>query len=135
MAKPSAFASHVEELLTSVRGVTVKRMFGGFGVFYDSRMFALIDNDVLYFKTDETNRAEFTARQLPNWQYKASPSNYFRAPEECLDEPDEMALWAKKSIAVTQCMVPKAKTASKIKPGVKKAVAKKAVAKKKRAKR
>ena len=45
--------------------VTIRPMFGGAGVYHDGLMFALVDDEVLYFKVDETSRPAFEAENLP----------------------------------------------------------------------
>ena len=47
-----AFKEFLEELFAPIGGVTVRRMFGGLGIFKDGVMFALVVDDVLYLKAD-----------------------------------------------------------------------------------
>jgi DNA transformation protein and related proteins len=54
-------ADHLEELFAPVGGVSIKRMFGGLGIFKGGLMFALVADDVLYFKADETTTPAFKA--------------------------------------------------------------------------
>ena len=86
--------------------VTVRRMFGGAGVFRDGVMFALIDDEVLYLQGRSNDqgcisrpRASTPSLTRP----RSSPRtvmSYWRAPERCLDDPDEMADWCRKAFAV-----------------------------------
>lgn len=98
MAVDSSLVEYLRELLDSVDGVTFKRMFGGYGIFRHGLMFALIEDDTLYFKADEQNKNEFTARDLGPFTYmkagKRMPMSYYRAPEETLDNSDDMVEWA-----------------------------------------
>ena len=64
MAVDSSLVEYLRELLDSVDGVTFKRMFGGYGIFRHGLMFALIEDDTLYFKADEQNKSAFMARDL-----------------------------------------------------------------------
>lgn len=108
MAHRNEFIEYLMELLQGVGDVKARAMFGGFGLyFYDSVshesfMFALVANEVLYFKTDETNRPEFEERGLGAFSYerngKAFSMSYNEAPGEVLDDPDEMVFWAGKAI-------------------------------------
>ena len=59
MANSEAFVRKVVEQLSAHDEVAAKPMFGGHGLFLSGKMFALIAKDVLYFKADEENRAEF----------------------------------------------------------------------------
>lgn len=79
-----------------------KRMFGGYGIYFGEQMFALVADEVLYFKVADNNRAAFNARDLPAFQYERSGKqyamSYHEAPAEVLDEPDAMRSWADAAI-------------------------------------
>jgi len=99
MAKRSDFVDHVVETLARFGPVEVKRMFGGWGFYHRDVFFALIADDTLYLKTDDENRAEFDARGLPPFSFAKKgeliETHYRQAPEEALENPDEMATWAR----------------------------------------
>ena len=59
MAVSDDFREFVLEQLAPAGRVTSRAMFGGVGLYLDGLFFALIDDDTLYFKTDESNRARF----------------------------------------------------------------------------
>ena len=91
--------------MTSFGPITVRRMFGGAGVFRDGLMFALIADEVVYLKADETTEGDFKVEGLSPFTYqtKRNPRtvmSYWRAPERCLDDPDEMTDWCRKAFAV-----------------------------------
>ncbi len=74
-------------------------MFGGAGLFRDGLMFALIADDVLFFKVDAESAADFEAENLAAFTYITKKGDkgvmsYRRAPERCLDDPDQMVEWA-----------------------------------------
>jgi len=99
------FLEFVTEQMAGFGPITVRRMFGGTGVFRDGLMFALIADEVLYLKADETTEADFRAEGLSPFTYKTSRNprtvmSYWRAPERCLDDPDEMTDWCRKAYAV-----------------------------------
>jgi DNA transformation protein len=105
MANDSGFIEHLRELLEPLDGVTIKRMFGGHGVFRHGLMFALVINDTFYFKVDDQNRPAFEARELQPWTYtnkagKLITMPYYQAPEETLDDSDDMCEWAESAYAV-----------------------------------
>lgn len=93
------FINYLLELLAPLDGVSAKRMFGGYGLFRDGLMFALVADDTLYFKADEQTRARFTERELEPFTYdkagKLMQMSYYRAPEETMDSSDEMGEWAR----------------------------------------
>ncbi|MFZ2507574.1 MAG: TfoX/Sxy family protein, partial [Steroidobacteraceae bacterium] len=59
MAVSDEFRDYVLEQLASAGKVSPRRMFGGVGLYLDGLFFALIDDDTLYFKTDDANRLRF----------------------------------------------------------------------------
>lgn len=86
------FADYLVELLEPLGRVKAKRMFGGFGLYLDGLMFALIADDTLYLKADAENRATFAARQMPPFVYqrkgKLVTLSYHAAPAEALEDPE-----------------------------------------------
>lgn len=74
-------------------------MFGGWGLYHQGTFFALIAEDTLYFKSDEANRGEFDARCLAPFTFvkkgETIETHYRAAPEEALEDPAEMARWAR----------------------------------------
>ena len=95
----SEFVDHLAEQLAAFGPVTIRRMFGGHGVFRDGLMFGLVVDDGLYFKADEHNRASFEARGLPRFEYtrkgKQISLSYHLAPEDALEDPHALAEWAR----------------------------------------
>ena len=101
----SGFNDFVTELLEGLCPVRIRRMFGGAGVYAGDVMFGLIDDEVLYLKTDEALKAELQAQGSAPWIYSRAPgkweeTSYFRLPESALDDPDEAVAWARKALAV-----------------------------------
>lgn len=115
MPKRSEFVDYLLELLAPLGGVSAKTMFGGYGIYQDGLMFGLVANDVLYLKTDAGNRASFEVRRLPPFTYErtgkpAIVMSYHRAPEDALEESEELCRWAREASAAAR------RNASKKKP-------------------
>ncbi len=53
------FANFVRDQLSHWGDVSVRRMFGGAGLYRNGRMFGMIADDVAYLKVDDSNRADF----------------------------------------------------------------------------
>lgn len=105
MSVSAHFREFLIEQMAGFGPVAIRPMFGGAGVMRDGRMFALIDDDVLYFKADDATRPAFVAENLPQFTYlaragKEMEMNYYRAPERCLDDADEMANWCRMAYGV-----------------------------------
>jgi DNA transformation protein len=94
MAKRSDFVVFVAEQMAFVDGLRIRAMFGGYGIYQDDCMFALIADDRLYFKVDATTRAEFEARGLGPFTYiargKTMMMQYFEAPPGVFEEQEAM---------------------------------------------
>lgn len=82
--------------------VNARRMFGGVGVYANGLFFALIDDDVLYLKTDEALKPEFEAAGCHAFAPFGAdkPMSYWTAPAEALDDQEVLLDWARKSLAL-----------------------------------
>ena len=79
-------------------------MFGGVGLYLDGLFFALIDDDTLYFKTDDSNRARYEkAGSRPFCPFPDKPDKpmaYWQVPAEALEDAEELAIWAREAMNV-----------------------------------
>lgn len=95
---PGGFQDFVEELFGSIDAVSFRKMFGGVGIFRDGVMFALIADDTLYMKADESTRDRFEAEGCGPFVYEGKGRSvsmgYWRLPERLYDDPDEFRDWA-----------------------------------------
>lgn len=56
------------ERLSQIGGITIKKMFGGHGIFHEGKMFGIIDSKgQSYLKADDSNRADFEAFGTSYW--------------------------------------------------------------------
>lgn len=99
----------IELLKDSLRGlgpVSVRRMFGGAGVYADGVMFGLVADDTLYLKADDATKRAFEAEGQVPFVYegrgKVIAMSYWRIPERLLDDPDEMVDWARTALGVAR---------------------------------
>ncbi len=100
MSRRSEFVEFVTEQMSFIGGLRVRAMFGGYGVYQDDCIFAIIVDDRLYFKADPITRAEFEAKGLSPFTYvargKSVTMQYFEAPPEVFEELETMRSWAQK---------------------------------------
>ncbi len=91
------FVDYVVELMAGWAAVSSRRMFGGYGLYRDGLMFALIVEDELYFKTDAANVALFERAGSRPFVYQSQTRtvqmSYWSAPAASLDSPAEMVEW------------------------------------------
>ncbi|MBD8526172.1 TfoX/Sxy family protein [Pseudomarimonas arenosa] len=87
------------ELLSGLGSVRGRRMFGGWGLYLDQRMFALIADGELFLKVDDGCESAFRDAGCSPFVYRAKDKEltmrYFRPPSEALDSPEEMLPWAR----------------------------------------
>ncbi|MCT7375077.1 TfoX/Sxy family protein [Chelativorans salis] len=93
----------IRDLFAGLGPVTIKRMFGGKGIYHQGVVFALeVDGEIL-LKADALSASEFVAAGSRQWVYTGHPGRkptampYWSIPESAIDDPDEMALWSRRA--------------------------------------
>ena len=103
MPQSKEYLQYVLEQLDSLRGVVSRRMFGGAGLYQDDVFFGLLFRDTLYFKVNDTNRADYESRGMGRFQpYPDKPYlsfTYYEVPVDILEDREELTSWARRSIA------------------------------------
>ena len=89
----------IQDLFRSVGPVSIRRMFGGKGIYAGATIIALeVDGEVL-LKADAQSAPVFAAAGSRQWRYegKGKPvaMPYWSIPAEAFDDPDEMARWTR----------------------------------------
>jgi DNA transformation protein and related proteins len=137
--EPAMDRDFLIDLFADFGPVTIRRMFSGFGISADGTNFALALRGGLYLRADEETIPRFEAEGSKPFQYQTraktvTVNSYWQLPERLYDDPEDLTVWAKASLAAAQRAAlrkrPKAKKAA-----AGKGVAKKTVAKKKTVRR
>ena len=101
----------IRELFAPFGPVTVKRMFGGAGIWSAGLMFALVFDGAIFLKVDETSIPDFAREGSKPFVYTRAKSkgrvgraslSYWRLPERLYDDPDELAVWAARALAIAE---------------------------------
>jgi DNA transformation protein len=101
----------IRELFAPFGPVTVKCMFGGAGIWADGLMFALVFDGAIFLKVDETGIPDFEHEGSKPFVYTRAKSkgrvgraslSYWRLPERLYDDPDELAVWARRALAIAE---------------------------------
>ncbi len=91
------FVDYVVGLRAGWAAVSVRKMFGGYGLYRDGLMFALIVSDELFFKTDADTVAQFEQEGCHPFVYTSQTRtvqmSYWSAPATSLDAPAVMGEW------------------------------------------
>ncbi|OGZ06072.1 MAG: hypothetical protein A2845_01500 [Candidatus Lloydbacteria bacterium RIFCSPHIGHO2_01_FULL_49_22] len=92
----------VHDLMGHIPGITSCAMFGGYGVYLDGVIFALVLNGVLYFKVDGVNQSQYEKYGSTPFVYKAKGKkvtlSYFTLPEEIMENPDLLSIWIEDAV-------------------------------------
>ncbi|MEQ1780655.1 MAG: TfoX/Sxy family protein [Hyphomonadaceae bacterium] len=105
MSLSPGFSDYVLELLAGFGRLEAKRMFGGAGLYRDGVMFAILDDDVVYFRVDDALETDLKAQGSVPWSYPMKRDGavremgYWRMPETAADDPDEAVAIAKRAFA------------------------------------
>jgi DNA transformation protein len=97
------FLEFVLDQLSDLGEVTARKMFGGAGIYCSGKMFGLIANDVAYLKADEQSRPDYEDRgcgPFKPWEHKKMTMPYYEIPPEVLEDAEELAVWAGKSLSI-----------------------------------
>jgi DNA transformation protein len=101
----------IRELFAPFGAVTIKRMFGGAGIYSEGLMFGLVFDDAIFLKVDETSIPDFERERSRPFVYTRAKSpgrvgrhslSYWRLPERLYDDPDELAVWAARALAIAE---------------------------------
>ena len=87
------------ELLEPLGRITIRRMFGGAGLYVDGLVVALEIDGALYLKTDERTRQTFAdAGGMPfvyHGKGKPVTTSDRAPPDDAMDSPEAMRPWAR----------------------------------------
>ena len=77
-------------------------MFGAVGLYAGGRFFGIIDNDRLYFKTDEAIRVKYVEAGMEPFRptEKQTLKKYYEVPPEVVEDSELLVQWAAESAAV-----------------------------------
>jgi DNA transformation protein len=114
---PSEYCEYILDLLAPLRGVSSRRMFGGYGLFRAGLMFGIIIDDVLYFKTGNGNRRDYEELGAEPFRYarqgKSVALSYWNVPATVIEDENHLIDWAEKACAVARLTSGSKKSAKK----------------------
>ena len=102
MACSKGYRDFVVEQLERIAPVTAKSMFGGVGLYAQSLFFALIAEDRLYFKVDDTTRPDFERLGMEPFRPfgEEHAMGYYEVPADVLEDVAQLEPWMRKAIDV-----------------------------------
>jgi DNA transformation protein len=96
----------VKDQLSYLERISIRRMFGGAGIYCDGQFFAIVAEDVLYFKVDDSNCRDYEAEGMKPFTFtvdnKTSVMGFYEVPIDVLENKEKVKLWAMKAVGVAQ---------------------------------
>ena len=93
----------LEQLARTTPGLRARNMFGGVGLYAGDLFFALMDDDVLYFKVDDNTRARFEELGMGPFRPRGDGGEvmqYYEVPADVLEDAEALAPWAVTAVEV-----------------------------------
>jgi DNA transformation protein len=93
----------LEQLGHCAPGIRGRSMFGGVGIYAGELFFALMADDTLYLKVDDTTRPSFAALGLEPFRPYGDDGEvmgYYEVPADVLEDTDALRPWVEAAIAV-----------------------------------
>ena len=95
---------YLRDLFAEIGPISVKRMFGGQGIYCADGIFAIVAFDKLYVKGDDQSSPAYQAEDMARWVYenpntgRKSSMPYWQVPDEALESGEAMAPWARLAV-------------------------------------
>ena len=99
------FVEHVLRQLSTLGMATAKPMFGGHGLYLDEIFFAVVDDDVLFFKVDGETRVRYIAAGMgPFHPLKNKPpmEGYYEVPLDVLEDRKRLREWGSEALSIAR---------------------------------
>ena len=93
----------IRELFSAFGPVSVRRMFGGAGLFAEGVMLALRIGDDIFLKADAETIPALQAEGSEPFSYQSKAgrrvlNSFWRMPDRLRDDPDELAIFARAAL-------------------------------------
>jgi DNA transformation protein len=74
MRTGQTFKDRVLDQLGALGGITGRPMFGGYGIYWNETIFAILFGDRLYFKVDDQSKGDYVSRGMPPFGRDSPPA-------------------------------------------------------------
>ena len=94
----------IEEMFAGLGEVSIRRMFGGKGIYHHGLIIAVELRGEMMLKGDAVSAPELEAAGARRWAYEGKAGKpvlmpYWSIPDDAYDDPDEMAKWVRLAYA------------------------------------
>lgn len=88
----------IEDVFAGLGEVSIRRMFGGKGIYHNGLIIGVELRGELMLKGDEVSAPQLEAAGATRWAYEGRSGKlvqmpYWSIPEAAWDDPEEMARW------------------------------------------
>jgi DNA transformation protein len=95
--KTTPFLEHIIESFGGETNIKARAMFGGYGLYSDNIIFAIIANNELYFKGDEFNKSFYEKQGSETFKYEGKDKiismSYYKAVPEIYEDEELLKKW------------------------------------------
>lgn len=100
MTLSQTFLTKAVEAMSKVDVITYRRIFNGAGIYHRGVQFAILINDNLYFRADQSSRPLFEQKAMRPFEPQGAQveSCFYQVPEAVLDNPSELRYWMRISV-------------------------------------
>ena len=99
------YLTYVIDQLECLGPIRSRRMFGGAGLYFENLFFAVVADDVIYFKVDDSNRSDYEEASMEAFRPfpdKSTVMGYYQVPIDVLENRDRLRDWAQKSLLAAE---------------------------------
>ena len=102
------FLKHVlHDTLSGIKGISHRAMFGGYGIYKDGIIFAIIAEDKLYFKVDDSNREDYEKHGSQPFVYEQGKHqrismSYWELPPNIMKDKQKISRWIQASYQINR---------------------------------
>ncbi|MFC7064939.1 TfoX/Sxy family protein [Brucella rhizosphaerae] len=97
----------LRDLFEGLGAISIRRMFGGKGIYHQGLIIALVVQDELLLKADAQTAPAFIEAGSTQWAYDSRKSGkpvampYWSVPDDAYDDPEIMTDWARLAFAAS----------------------------------
>jgi len=90
-----------DDLFAEFGPITIRRFFGGEGLYASDVMIGMVFDDTIYLTTDSDTRKAFVTEKCRPFRFtkrstgEVVSTHWYSVPERLYDDPDELAQWAR----------------------------------------
>ncbi|UCF10560.1 MAG: TfoX/Sxy family protein [Candidatus Bipolaricaulota bacterium] len=94
------YLAFLTDQLIDWRDVSVRRMFGGAGLYVGGTMFGLVADDTLFLRVDDDSRPDYEREGCAPFRpfHDRKPMPYYEIPAHVLEDPTLLHAWADRAL-------------------------------------